>query len=218
MMDHDASDNLSPARRRVLECLKMQGQATAGALASRLEMTDVAIRQHLAGLDELGLVRSETGEAVGRGRPPIVWSLTDRASMAFPDSHAELTVGLISAMRRAIGEKAMLRVLDVRSDDQVEAYLEQMPPARASLKRRVETLAEIRTREGYMADVIRDGRHAYLLIENHCPICEAAKSCVGICANELDVFQRVLGPDTLVERTEHLMNDDHRCVYRVTMK
>jgi predicted ArsR family transcriptional regulator len=76
-------------------------------------------------------------------------------------------------------------------------------------------LARVRTEEGYMADVRPDGRGGFLLIENHCPICAAATACQGFCTTELDLFRAVLGPDASVERMEHIVSGDRRCVYSV---
>ena len=76
-------------------------------------------------------------------------------------------------------------------------------------------LAEQRTAEGYMAEVVRDASGDLTLIEHHCPICDAAKRCVGICAAELAVFRRSLGDEVEVERTRHLLTDSDRCAYRI---
>src|SRR5438094_184163 len=65
--------------------------------------------------------------------------------------------------------------------------------------------------------VRRDG-DAFLFIENHCPICAAANVCQGFCSTELDLFKSVLGPDVAVERSEHIVSGDRRCVYRVTAR
>lgn len=66
-----------------------------------------------------------------------------------------------------------------------------------------------------MAEVQREGSGSWLLIEHHCPIGEAATACVGLCRSELEVFRRALGPGVEVERIEHLIADDDRCVYRI---
>lgn len=58
------------------------------------------------------------------------------------------------------------------------------------------------------------GDGSYALIENHCPICTAARACTGLCAAELDVFRAVLGPRMSLERTEHIVSGARRCVYR----
>jgi len=63
--------------------------------------------------------------------------------------------------------------------------------------------------------VRREGEIGFLFIENHCPICAAASACRGFCATELDLFRAVLGPDVTVERAEHIVSGDRRCVYRI---
>jgi predicted ArsR family transcriptional regulator len=206
--------SLSPARRRVLDALKRGSSATAGQLAAQLDLTDVAVRQHLLALESEGLVTSAATAPQGRGRPSVMWQLTDKAASVFPDAHAELTVGLIEAMREAVGEPGLRRIVEVRARDQANLYGTLLPPPSASLRARVEALARQRTAEGYMAEVVKDGR-SWLLIEHHCPICEAAASCSGLCSAELDVFRRVLGPGVEVERTEHLLSNGERCVYRI---
>jgi predicted ArsR family transcriptional regulator len=82
---------LTDAKRRIVERLKRVESATAPELAAGFELTDTAMRQHLEGLEALGLVERTTGTPNGRGRPPLAWSLTALAHDLFPDRHAELT-------------------------------------------------------------------------------------------------------------------------------
>lgn len=205
---------LGAPKERLLELLKRAGPATASRLAQALDVTDVAIRQHLVVLEERGLVASEPGDADGRGRPAQRWSLTPIAQRLFPDRHGELTLGLIEATRRALGESGLDRILKARAADQVATYRRRVPGPNAPLRRRIDALARIRSEEGYMAEVQRES-DAYLLIEHHCPICDAATHCQGLCRTELDVFQRTLGTSATVERTRHLLSGDTRCVYRI---
>ncbi|MEL6180470.1 MAG: MarR family transcriptional regulator, partial [Myxococcota bacterium] len=68
---------------------------------------------------------------------------------------------------------------------------------------------------GYMASVERDADGALLLIEDHCPICVAARGCQGLCASEQEVFQAVMGSEVDVHRTDHILAGARRCAYRV---
>ncbi len=206
---------ISDAKRRLLDRLKRGGPATAGELAEALTLTDVAIRQHLLVLEGQALVGQRTNAPKGRGRPAVIWSLTELAQGLFPERHAELTIGLIEATRKAVGEKGLKRIIDARAKEQAAAYRKLMPPRSAPLRKRVEALARQRTAEGYMAEVKREGKNGYLLIEHHCPICDAARCCVGLCGAELEVFQQTLGPGVTVQRTEHIVSGDDRCAYRV---
>ena len=55
----------------------------------------------------------------------------------------------------------------------------------------------------------------WLLVENHCPICVAARKCQGFCRSELQIFQAALGDENVVERREHLISGDRRCAYSI---
>jgi predicted ArsR family transcriptional regulator len=198
-----------------VKLLKTEGALDAARLARRLRLTPMAVRQHLYALEREKLVTSEE-RAVPIGRPAKDWRLTRRADGLFPDAYAELNVALIEAVGNAFGPKGLQRVLDSREAKQRADYTRRIVPS-APLKDRLQQLARVRSEEGYMAEVRPDGRGGFLFIENHCPICAAATACQGFCATELELFRTVLGPHASVERTEHIISGDRRCVYHVTV-
>ena len=93
------AEQLSDAKRRIVERLKRVESATAPELAAGFGLTDTAVRQHLEALEALGLVERSASEPAGRGRPPVAWHLTSLATSLFPDRHADLTVELIGSIR-----------------------------------------------------------------------------------------------------------------------
>lgn len=199
---------------RVLYALKSAGPQSADALARRLKVTVVAARQQLGRLLEKGLVTFEDRRE-GVGRPKRVWSLSEAGHARFPDSHATMTVDLIQAIGTAFGTEGLDRVIEEREKATRRIYAERVRPGR-SLAERTKLLAEQRAEEGYMAEVKRLPDGALMLIENHCPICVAAKACQGFCRSELNLFRDVLGPDAKVEREEHILAGARRCAYRIT--
>jgi predicted ArsR family transcriptional regulator len=207
--------SITDAKRRVVELLKRRSPLSAREIAGQLELTGAAIRQHLQTLDDRGLVESSERPPEGRGRPAQVWSLTPLADDLFPDRHADLTVGLLDALRETLGDDGLQQVIDTHAARQVLTYRGAMPSSGASLRKHVNALAAQRTAEGYLAEVVDEGRGSYLLVENHCPICDAATACTGLCRAELDVFRSTLGDDVTIERTEHLLSGDERCIYRI---
>lgn len=196
-----------------MKLLKTEGALNSADLARRLDLTTMAVRQHLYGLEREKLVAAEE-RPVPLGRPAKYWRLTREADRLFPDAYAELNVALLGAMNDAFGASGVQRVLDSRLARQRAEYSSRIP-ASAPLDAKLRELARIRTEEGYMAEVRRD-RDGFLFIERHCPICAAATACQGFCATELDLFRAVLGKGALVERSEHILAGDLRCVYRVT--
>src|SRR5215217_4511717 len=105
------AEQLSDAKRRIIERLKRVESATAPELAVSFGLTDTAVRQHLEALEAVGLVERSPTTPAGRGRPPVAWRLRPIATSLFPDRHAELTVELISSIRDALGERGLAKVL-----------------------------------------------------------------------------------------------------------
>ena len=200
-------------RRALLDRLKRAGPQEAQALGAHLGVTAMAVRQHLYALEAEGMV---TAEEAPRpiGRPVKLWALTPNAEPFFPDGHAELTLGLLEAMGRAFGSKGLDKLVAARTKSQARAYGARVGRHK-KLKRRLKALAEIRCEEGYMAEVRAAGRGQYLLIENHCPVCAAARACRGLCRGELELFRAVLGPGIEVERVDHILTGARRCSYSV---
>ncbi len=203
----------SPAED-ILLLLKTRGPARTQGVADGLRISRQAARLHLEKLEAQGLV--ETGqERDGVGRPKRTWSLTSAGHGRFPDTHAQMTVELIEAVREEFGAAGLDRLVTRREKATAQGY-------RAALERdvgleaRLERLAELRRAEGYMAEWRAEPEGGYLLIENHCPICAAAQACQGFCRSEQALFAMLLAP-AHVERVEHLLAGARRCVYRVSV-
>jgi len=204
---------MSP-RKRILDQLKSAGPASAGGLGEILGITKMAALQHLHALEIQGVVKRDPKPGVC-GRPTFLWSLTAAASKFFPDAHAELAVSLIACLNESLGPEALDKLIKARSRHQLQSYRSEIEPT-ASLQQKLEALAAIRSREGYMAAVEKlDDRKGYLLVERHCPICIAATNCTGLCREELNVFRKLLGDKVEVKRTEHIVAGASRCAYLV---
>ncbi|CTQ56206.1 iron-sulfur cluster biosynthesis transcriptional regulator SufR [Roseibium album] len=199
-------------RTRLLNALKSSGPQTAADLAKVLNVTTVAVRQHLDGLlqDELVAFEDLKGSV---GRPKRVWTLTDVGHQQFPDNHSNLILGLLNGLSEIYGDEGVDQLIAHREAQSREAYLEALKTA-TDLAAKVEILADMRNREGYMAEVVAE-KKGYLLIENHCSICAAATACQGFCRSELSLFKDVLGSGVKVVRTEHQLSGDRRCVYKI---
>ena len=202
-------------RDRVPLLLKTKGPQTAARMAERLGVTTMAVRQHLAVLQEEGLV-DYVDEKRKVGRPARVWRLTPKANDRFPDRHAEFAVGILRSVQGAFGEEGLEHMITATTQHQIEAYRARMPGPGASLEQRVAALAKIRRDDGYMAEWrrVRDGTIEF--VQNHCAIDSAARFTGMLCGGELALFRTILGDDVSVERFEYLLSGDRRCAYRIS--
>lgn len=198
----------------LLLLLKQQGAMESAALARRLGITPMAVRKHLYELQKQKLVHYQE-QPRPMGRPVKLWGLTPASDRFFPSGYADLTVSLIETFRKTFGQGALLKVIRSRGRDQVRNYQSRLGH-KETLAGRVRLLAQVRTEEGYMAEARAEKDGSYLLIENHCPICAAARACQGFCDAEQEVFQQLLGPGVALTRTEHIQAGARRCVYRIS--
>ncbi len=211
----DPHDMPTTGRAAVRELLKRDGPISADSAAEKLRITAMAVRQNLHALQADGDAVYEE-QARPRGRPVKLWRAMPAADAHFADSHASLASDLIVQMKKAFGEEGLDTLLKLRNADLEKAYRAKTDKA-ATLKAKLDALAKLRSAEGYMAQVKRDPDTAqWLLVENHCPICAAARLCIGLCREELALFHRVLGKDIKVERLTHIIAGAGRCAYRVT--
>jgi predicted ArsR family transcriptional regulator len=196
---------------QVLFLLKTRGPKSAQQLAELLGVTSMGARRQLETALEKGLVSFED-VADKVGRPARHWRLTEAGNARFPDRHSDLALQLIEQTRALFGEAGLERLISAR-EGAIEAHYRMQVEDQPDLPAQVEALARARDAEGYMADsqVQEDG--SVLLIENHCPICAAARECQNFCRSELEIFQRVMGQGCKVERAEHLLAGARRCVY-----
>jgi len=198
---------------RILFHLKARGPQTAFDVGSRFGMTPTGARQHLCRLESDGLVEAEFRRQ-RRGRPKKYWQLTGRGHGRFPDRHADLTLELLAATRSIFGEKGLARLVRRRENDSLALYHKELSQRR-SLAGKLAALADIRSREGYMASCSEQADGTFLLVEDHCPICAAAATCQALCRSELAIFRKVLGGGVVVERVDHVLAGARRCAYRV---
>jgi predicted ArsR family transcriptional regulator len=203
---------LSAAKRRLIQLLAQMSPVGAPALAEELELTGAAVRQHLGDIEELGLAERRSGKAQGRGRPSEVWSLTEAGRATLPDRHVDLAVEMIRHVRTALGEDALDALIAVRQREQSERYRSSIGDGPTADRLRL--LAKLRCDEGYVAEVIKVDE-GWILAEHHCPICDAAAECQGLCRGELETFQEVLGEAVRVVRQDHLLEGDPRCTYLI---
>ena len=132
-------------RRRIVKLLKTEGAMDSASLAGRLDVTAMAVRQHLYALQQEKLVTAEE-RPVPLGRPAKFWRLTKEAERLFPDAYAELNAALITSVQDAFGPEGMARLLDARvarqradyrvADRRLGAAGEESPAAREDPRRR----------------------------------------------------------------------------------
>ncbi len=107
---------LATTRGRIVGLLRA-GSRTVNELAEALELTDNAVRAHLAGLERDGLVEQE-GVRRGIGKPAHVFRLTSEAESLFSTAYAFVAGELVRELRERLGDEGLssaLRAVGLRA-------------------------------------------------------------------------------------------------------
>lgn len=190
----------------------MRGEATAHHIAKELQITKEGARKHLLNLEERMLIASEA-KSSGVGRPSTYYSLTEKGLAEFPDAHAEVTIQLLESVKRLLGDNALDLLINDRETVVYKRYEDALKNA-VTIEDKLALLSKKRSEEGYMANWKKEDE-TYYLIENHCPICAAAKACQGFCRSEFKNFKQLIGDNYTMKRVEYIIENGNRCVYKI---
>lgn len=164
-------------RGRLLALLR-EGAWTVDDLAARLELTDNAVRFHLAALErEGGVAKAGVQRRPGAGKPAVLYSLTRAADEAFSRAYAPVLAACVEELRA------------IMSGSQLAAFLERVGKRLAegqkvasdSLRKRVLGASELLNSLGGIATVERSGDD-YRIVGLACPLASAVEGDPCVCS------------------------------------
>src|SRR5207253_3216964 len=163
----------------VLMHLKRQGSMTVSELCNALDITAMAVRRHLTGLQKEGLVDSKMAKQ-SRGRPTYKYCLTDKAESLFPTGFQGLAIDLLDIINEQSGPRGVMDVLAKRNERQMKALLPRME--NKNLREKVAEVAKIFTENGFMSEwqEVEDGK--FLIFQRHCDVHSLASQYKQLCA------------------------------------
>ncbi|CAM4240763.1 helix-turn-helix transcriptional regulator [Paenibacillus endophyticus] len=198
-------------RERILLLLKTEGRMYAGDLSSKLELTEMAIRRHMYGLESEGSVQIVSVRQA-MGRPLHAYELTAEADELFPKNYHLLALDLLDELADDPDTAVLIdRMFEGRKKKLQDRYEARMTGK--SLKDKVNELAIIQNAGGYMAEVEPQSDGSFKLYEYNCPIAQVAGKYIQACTCELSLFRTLL--DAPVERTECLAKGGGKCSYHI---
>lgn len=195
-----------PSRRRLLDALKRRGPSTLLEAAADLGLSRETVREHLNALAAEGLV-VRAGARRGRpGRPEVLYRLTERAEVLFPQRAGEVLAELAAFLLAEGGEAALKRFFAKRAAARLEGARARLAGLRG--RKRLEAVAKILSEEGYVAEAV--GGTLRLC---HCPIRTVVSVTRLPCRTELAFVAQLLGRP--LARADYLPEGGTACSYRL---
>lgn len=193
-------------RERLLALLLELGPSTTAALAERLGVSPAGVRRHLDVLladGTVGTARPRSRSA-HRGRPAMVWALTDAGHAAGPTSYDALAVDALRFLLEQGGEQAVEAFAQAR----VAGLEERYRPVLDGAADRTEALAGALSADGYAASTTPHGAGVQLC-QHHCPVAHVAQQFPQLCEAETAALGRLL--DVHVQRLATIAHGDGVC-------
>jgi len=197
---------LESTRGRVVALLRRSAQ-TVNDLAAALDLTDNAVRLHLAALERDGLVEQHGVRREGAGKPAHVYRTTAEAEALFPKPYDRVLAELLVLLEERHGQ------------EQVEEWLREVGtrlgrPVAATggcLRERAEHAAAVLTELGGLAEVQED--EAGLRLQGYgCPLGTLATAHPAACCLAEALVSALIGAP-VVEECER--GERPRCGFRV---
>ncbi|HEY2597156.1 MAG TPA: winged helix-turn-helix transcriptional regulator [Candidatus Dormibacteraeota bacterium] len=193
----------------VLELLRRKGHASAEAIAAELLVTPNAIRQHLTNLERDGFVVSSP-EKSRRGRPSLLFSLTERADSVFPKRYGQLATMVLQEVQEMGGPQALDEVFERMATRHAHAISPNLEGLEfdEKLKRVVAWIG----RAGTLAEQTETPEGVKVTIHN-CPFRNTALKFPQVCTITPHLISQLLG--TAVSQAESIHRRDPYCSFVV---
>lgn len=203
-----ASGNPAASRARVLRLLR-EGAWTVEDLAGSLELTDNAVRFHLAALEREGTVRKEgilRKPAVGQ--PAMLYSLTPAAEDAFSRAYAPVLGATLAELRENMSTAQLIGFLK-RVGKRLATGVEH---SSAPIGRRVAQASALLNSLGGIT-VVQKADDSYQIVGKACPLARAVQSDHCVCTAVTALVTEVVEADVR-ERCDR--SGRPRCCFEIT--
>lgn len=180
-------------QKKILEfLLDHQNGATVEELASHLEITKTAAKEHINKLDSLGLITYQ--DAKGQvGRPRRSYLLSKEGHESFPRQYSWLSNELLELLAQDLGPEALTRIMEDLADQVAGNLAPKFESAKSTaelLARITETLNEL----GYRASLKQsDLRKGAVLEATNCVYHSVAKAHPELCRFDIQFLEQASG-------------------------
>jgi predicted ArsR family transcriptional regulator len=191
----------------VLQLLRRKQAASAETIAAELNITANAVRQHLANLEREGLVKRESLRHK-RGRPSLLFSLTDRADAFFPKRYGQLATMVLTELQEMAGPDALddvFRRIALRHAGAATAQVRTM-----EMPDRIQWLLNWINRAGTLAEAEECEEGVRITIHN-CPFRNTALKFPQVCTITPQLIVEVLGAQ--VSQSSSIHRKDPHCSF-----
>jgi len=200
----------NPTRQRIIMLLNKAEHRTVAELSKDMDITPMAVRQHLMALERKGII-TYVAKKYGIGRPVFLYSLTDKAKASFPKAYGTFIRDMLGSLAEIDGPKKIDTILSRRKDRLVQEHEKNFSKAK-STSEKVRIMARQLDSDGYMIET--EEKNGNLFIKQfNCMLTDVAAEYPQVCKYELQMYRELFGKN--VDRIECQRDGAPSCTYQI---
>jgi predicted ArsR family transcriptional regulator len=173
-------------RGRIVLLLRRAGR-TVDELARDLDLTDNAVRAHLATLERDDLVRP-TGTRRGGGKPAVVYNLTLEAEQLFPKAYAPVLQQLLAVLSTCLPAERVAEIMENTG----QRLAAQWSIAPGTLRARLQQAVAILNELGGLAE-LEECDESYVIRGYDCPFAAVVPGHPEVCQLAKTLLTNLIG-------------------------
>ncbi len=194
--------------------LKDKGGLTVDALTKRLEITRNAVRQHLAALENDGLVSQGATRPSG-GRPEQLYVLTDAGKELFPRQYSWFAQLIVESIKQESGVEGLRERMDAMGSE-VAQQLRRQYAGLENQQQKVEKLSEVMEQLGYNTKRAKVVDGAPTIEADNCVFHNLAIKHPEVCQFDLALLSTFT--DSKIDHQECMASGGNVCRFKFTPK
>jgi predicted ArsR family transcriptional regulator len=197
---------LSKTKSQLIELIKRNVEISVDEGAESLGLATTTVRQHLTALEEKGLVETRS-QRHGRGRPRLLYSLTQNGEAFFEEHDQEFLSGLMAFLF----DRGLGNVVHEYIEKLGESLSETIDLEGTAVGERIDAMVSFFRQRGFMPELGENADGDTLLTFRHCPYATVADCSERVCDVEKRWIEKLWGGQ--VERVSHRLDGDDACTY-----
>ena len=206
---------LSDSRRELLHLIKKNGQVTLNQAAKQTGLSRTTLREHFTNLEYEGYVQ-RSSKREGRGRPELVFKLTDSGHRLFPSSDGLLLRSLISHLKTHKKEDYLDSFFSEYWNKRTEEAKHRLKSEQAkTIEDKIKILQNYLEEQGFMPNILVADSGTLVIEECNCPFTNTVKETRLPCKLEAKFLQDFFA--ATLDRVTYIPEGNHACTYQMKL-
>ena len=205
----------SDSRSQLLNLIKKNGQLTLNQAIKETGLSRTTLREHFTNLEHEGYLKRHS-KREGRGRPELVFKLTDSGNRLFPSNDGLLLRSLINYLQAHKNEDYLDSFFSGYWNKRAEEAKLRLKCERAeTIKEKIKILQDYLEEQGFMPNILVTDSGMLVIEECNCPFTETVKETRLPCKLEAKFLQDFFA--ATLDRVTYIPDGNHACTYQMKL-